>query len=61
MSLEGAALHFDQSAKQLIAHMTIIYDEQWAQPECDIFNRGSSYLNVARTTVLHLFCRMTNH
>ena len=22
---------------------------------------GSSYLNVARTTVLHLFCRMTNH
>jgi len=29
-----------------------------AQPECD---RGSSYLNVARMTVLHLFCRMTNH
>jgi len=23
-----------------------------AQPECDIFNRGSSYFNVARTTVL---------
>ena len=32
-----------------------------AQPECDIFNRESSYFNVVRTTVLHLFCRMTNH
>ena len=30
-------------------------------PECDIFNIGSSYLNVARTTVFHLFCCMTNH
>jgi len=26
-----------------------------------IFNRGSSYFNVARTTVLHMFCRMANH
>ena len=32
-----------------------------AQPECDMFNRELSYLNVARMTVLHLFCRMTNH
>jgi len=27
----------------------------------DIFNRGSSYFNVARTSVLHMFCRMANH
>ena len=26
-----------------------------------VFNLGSSYLNVTRTTVHHLFCRMTNH
>ena len=32
-----------------------------AVPSCDIFNRGSSYLNVALTVVLHLFCHMTNH
>jgi len=32
-----------------------------AAPSCDIFNRGSSYLNVTRTTVLHLFCPLTNH
>ena len=31
------------------------------QPECDIFNRGSSYLNVARTTVLHMFRRSAKH
>jgi len=24
-------------------------------PECDIFNRGASYFNVARTTVHHLY------
>jgi len=29
--------------------------------ECDIFNRGLSYFNVAWTTVLHMFCRMANH
>ena len=32
-----------------------------ARPECDIFNRGLSYLNVAGTTVIHLFCLMTNY
>ena len=31
-----------------------------AQPECDMFNRGSSYFHVPRTTVCHVFCRMTN-
>ena len=31
-----------------------------AQPECDMFNRGSSYFHVPRTTVCHMFCRMTN-
>ena len=31
-----------------------------AQPECDIFNRGSSYFHVSRTNVCHMFCRMTN-
>jgi len=31
------------------------------QPECNIFNAGSSYLNVAQTTVRPLFRRMTNH
>ena len=30
-------------------------------PECDIFNQESSYLNVARMTVLHVFCRKNNH
>ena len=40
--------------------MTFKYDEprlkchMRAQPECDIFNQGSSYLNVTRTTVFHL-------
>jgi len=32
--------------------------------ECDIkiwWTSGASYFNVARTTVFHLFCRMTNH
>ena len=28
--------------------------------ECDIFNRGKSYFHVPRTTVCHIFCRMTN-
>ena len=41
------------------------YDElrlkcRTAAPSCDIFNWGSSYLNVALTTMLHLFCHMTN-
>ena len=31
-----------------------------AQPECDMFNQGSSYFHVQRTTVCHMFCRMTN-
>jgi len=35
------------------------------QPQATAFSHNthisSSYLNVARTTVLHLFCRMTNH
>ena len=30
-------------------------------PECDIFKRRSSYFSVARTTELHMFCRMANH
>jgi len=34
---------------------------QGAQPECDDFNRGLSYFNVTRMTMLSLFCRMTNH
>ena len=29
--------------------------------ECDIFNRGSSYFLVPRTTVCHTFCRMANY
>jgi len=32
-----------------------------AQPECGIFNRGSSYFHVPRTTVCHMFCRMANY
>jgi len=46
---------------------TLKYDEpevqnvHRTQPECDIFNRGSSYFNVARTTVLHMFCRLAKH
>jgi len=32
-----------------------------AAPLCDIFNRGLSYFNVTRTTMLNLFCRMTSH
>jgi len=29
--------------------------------EGDMFNRGSSYFHVARTTVCHMFCRLTNY
>ena len=32
-----------------------------AQPECWHFNWGTTYLNVPRATMLHLFCRMTNY
>ena len=31
-----------------------------AQPECDIFNQGTSYFHVPRSTVCHMFCLMTN-
>jgi len=32
-----------------------------AQPEYDIFNQGSSYFHIPRTTVCHMFCRMANY
>ena len=32
-----------------------------AQPEWWHFNRWTTYLNVPRASVLHLFCRMTNY
>jgi len=47
LALGDAAVHSDIEVSVL-------------QIECDIFSRGS-YFNVARTTMLHLFCRMTNH
>jgi len=43
---------------------TLKYDEPEVENvprECDIFNWGSSYFNVARTTVFPMFCRMANH
>jgi len=39
---------------------TLKYDEPKVE-NVHIFNRGSSYFDVVRTTVLHMFCRMTNH
>jgi len=47
LALGDAAVHSDVEVSVL-------------QIECDIFSRAS-YFNVARTTMLHLFCRMTNH
>ena len=31
------------------------------RPRATFLTSGSSYFNVARTTVLHMFCRMANH
>ena len=47
LALGDAAVHSDVEVSVL-------------QIECDIFSRAS-YFNVARTTMLYLFCRMTNH
>jgi len=47
---------------------TLKYDEPETEnvtrgrsPSATFTTEGSSYINVARTTVLHMFCRMTNH
>jgi len=40
---------------------TSCWETKCHPPSCDISTEGSSYLNVARTTVLHTLCRMANH
>jgi len=47
---------------------TLKYDEPEVEnvargrsPSATFSTSGSSYFNVARTTVLHMFCRMANH
>jgi len=47
---------------------TLKYDEPETEnvtrgrsPSATFTTEGSSYINVARTTVLHMFCRMTSH
>ena len=57
--------HYTNDARLQVEHSNML-SRGWhvitrAQPEWWHFNRGTTYLNVPRASMLHLFCRMTNY
>jgi len=58
-------LHYTNDARLQVEHSNML-SRGWhvitrAQPEWWHFNRGITYFNVPRASLLHLFCRMTNY
>jgi len=63
--LNCCAQHYANDARLQVEHSNML-SRGWhvitrAQPEWWHFNRGTTYWNVPRASVLHLFCRMTNY
>ena len=54
-SRDGVLLTFNRW--RTVVSATWKYDD----PRLNMFNRGSSYFHVARTTVCHMFCRLTDY
>ena len=57
--------HYTNDARLQVEHSNML-SRGWhvitrTQPEWWHVNRGTTYLNVPRASVLHLFCRMTNY
>ena len=57
--------HYTNDARLQVEHSNML-SRGWhvitrAQPEWWHINRGTTYLNVPRASVLHLFCRVTNY
>jgi len=64
-SVGNNRLHYTNDARLQVEHSNML-SLGWhvitrAQPEWWHFNRGTTYLNVPRASVLHLSCRMTNY